>query len=120
MSDYRNDSYQEMKALLNERLDSIVGEREDEEQEQQSGLKKWGKRAAVGALAAGGVVGAGYGARKLTKGFSKYGHKMSDNKIVGRSGFVTRGLRKISARFRMAKRRMSGGPIMRGPAPKKS
>lgn len=63
MNEIRNDSYQEMKALLNERLDSITGKRSDEEQN-ESGLKKWGKRAAVGALAVGGAVGAAYGGRK--------------------------------------------------------
>lgn len=63
MSDYRTDSYQEMKALLQDRLDSIVAMDEEPEQ-QESGLKKWGKRAAVGALGAGLTVAGAHGAKR--------------------------------------------------------
>lgn len=69
MSDIRSDSYNEMKALLNERLDSII-EVEDA-QEGESRLKKWGKRAATVALGAGlavgGAQGAKYGLRALSR-----------------------------------------------------
>lgn len=101
MSDYRTDSYQEMKALLQDRLDSIVELDADEE---ESGASKWGRRAAKGALAAGIATGAGVLAYKKSPKFAA-----AVNKGAMKSRMFARNTRRRSAvGFTRAKRKVSG------------
>lgn len=113
MSDIRSDSYHEMKALLKERLDSLHDDYVEDADDNESGLKKWGKRAAKTALGAGLAVGAAYGGRK---GLSALARKNPGNATIQKAN---RAVRRVAARGRMARRQMFGGPVMRGPAPNK-